>query len=193
MLSKELRALEWINNEKNETRKNEMLKHFNNRTVDVSGWFGRVYELANARVHSNKVKVAKQGAIDNHIKMVVNGKIKYVSAESKTNGGRIDELLNNSKIKFVIYSMDFTQHHKAGKHTAERNEERIIEPVVIPKDLFVNKLYEFKAIKAINKNGSIDGLGIQVSSKKWYEWLKDYPVLFDREWTYETWEFEGLE
>lgn len=162
--------------------------------TDDPGRYGRMKELVWARDKSRKTSVSKQGEIDIHVKFInETGKAYYVPCEAKTNGGRVDELLNGSKAKYVVYDLHFVQKHKATKKHEAWDEIRMIEPVIIPKDLFLAKLKEFNAIKVINRNGEFDGYGIQVSSKKWYEWLADYPVKFDNENAYEEWEFEGLE
>ena len=162
---------------------------------DDPGRNGRIKELEWARDKSRKARVSKQGEIDIHVKFInENGKAYYVPCEAKTNGGRVDELLNGSKAKYVIYDLHFVQKHKATKKHDAYNEYRDLEqPVIIPTALFLAKLNEFGIIKAINKKGKFDGYGIQASSKKWFEWLSDYPVKFDNENAYETWEFEGLE
>lgn len=168
------------------------VKHLMNSADD--GRFGRAFELTCARTNSHKTSVSKQGQVDVSVKFIGgNGKVKYVPCEAKTNGGRVDELLNGSKAKYVIYRLEFVQKHKASKTREAWDEVRTVEPVIIPKALFLAKLKEFNAIKVINRNGEFDGYGIQVSSKKWYEWLADYPVKFDNENAYEEWEFEGLE
>ena len=178
---------------KYETIRNaEMARHANN--INDDGRNGRKFELECARANSRKIKVAEQNEIDVYVKFISeNGKPYYVPCECKTNGGRVDELLNGSKAQYVIYRLDTTQKHKASKKHAEYIEVRKVEPVIIPKALFLAKLVEFNAIKAINRNGELDGYGIQVSSKKWFEWLSEYPVKFDNESAYEVWEFEGLE
>lgn len=174
------------------TRNANMARHLMNNADD--GRFGRAFELTCARLNSHKTCVSKQGQVDVSVKFVDdNGKVKYVPCEAKTNGGRVDELLNGSKAKYVIYRLEFVQKHKASKTREAWDEVRTVEPVIIPKALFLAKLKEFNAIKVINRNGEFDGYGIQVSSKKWYEWLADYPVKFDNENVYEEWEFEGLE
>ena len=173
-------------------RNTNIVKHLMNNADD--GRFGRAFELTCARLNSRKTSVSKQGQVDVSVKFIDgNGKVKYVPCEAKTNGGRVDELLNGSKAKYVIYRLDFVQKHKASKTREAWDEVRTVAPVIIPKALFLAKLKEFNAIKVINRNGEFDGYGIQASSKKWYEWLSDYPVKFDNENAYEAWEFEGLE
>lgn len=175
-----------------ERRKNAIAHHENN--ANDQGGRGRAFELMCAREKSHKCKVSEQNEIDVYIKMEVNGKIAYVPAECKTNGGRVDELLNGTtKAKFIIYRLDFTQKLKNSV------DVRTIPPVVIPVDLFLALLHEVNAIKAINKKGLLDGYGIQVSSKKLYNRLLAYIenygdcVLFDNEKTFDDWAFEGIE
>ena len=159
------------------------------------GRFGRVHELKCARTNSRKTSVSKQGQVDIHVKFIDgNGKAYYVPCEAKTGGGRIDELLSGSKAQYVVYDLHFVQKHKATKkHDAWEEHRDLEQPVIIPTALFLAKLNEFGIIKAINKKGKFDGYGIQASSKKWFEWLSDYPVKFDNENAYEEWEFDGLE
>ena len=84
-----------------------------NPAID-SGYFGRVTENQCARPKSRKKCVSSAGQADVHVKY--NGR--YVPAEVKTNGGRVDSLLDGSnKSKFVIYVMEYVQRHKAGKKT----------------------------------------------------------------------------
>lgn len=174
--------------------RDEKIKKYLANSADC-GRFGRAFELSCARDKSRKNKVSEQNETDIFIKMLcADGKIRYIPAEAKTNGGRVDELLNGSKSKYVVYDLHFVQKHKAGKNTQAWEEQRDLPcPVIIPTDLFLRKLQEFNAIKPINRNGKLDGYGIQVSSKKWFDWLMEYPVTFDREITVEWWELEGLE
>lgn len=155
---------------------------------------GDVFELKCTRKRSRKVTVAKQGETDVFVKFSINGKIHYVPAECKTTGGRIGSLLDGSNdAKYVIYELDFIQKRKPTKTQPAREEHRHVGPVIIPTDLFVAKLREFNAIKAMNRNGQPDGdYAIQPSSKRWYEWLSEWPVEFHRDWTYEECDFEGL-
>lgn len=167
---------------------------FHENNLKDSGGRGKAFEIACAREKSHKTRVAEQNEIDVHIKMEINGKIAYVPAECKTNGGRVDEMLNGTtKAKFVIYRLEFTQKLKNSV------DVRIVPPVVIPTDLFMAMLENLGIIKAINRNGVLDGYGIQVSSKKLYITLQNYiedyaeAVLFDNSKTFEEWELEGLE
>ena len=164
------------------------------------GAMGRAFELSCARTGSRKVSVSKQGQTDVSVKVLVNGKAKYLPAECKTNGGRVNDLLDGSnKSAFVIYRLDFTQKFKATKTAPAREEARHVPPVIIPTDLFVAMLIDCNAIKAIGHGGVQDGIAIQPSSKRMYERLIAYidnygeAVLFDNTKTYEAWDFEGLE
>lgn len=157
---------------------------------------GRAFELKVTLDGSAKVRVSAQGKVDVHIRLMnENGKVTYAPAEAKTNGGRVEELLNGSKVQYVIYAMEQVAVPQGKKAKAEGKpvEYRNIAPVVIPKELFLAKLAEFNAIKVINRNGEPEGYGIQVTSKKWYEWLAEYPVIWEQGYTYEPWMFEGLE
>lgn len=159
-----------------------------NPAID-SGYFGRITENQYARPKSRKKCVSSAGQADVHIKY--NGR--YVPAEVKTNGGRVDSLLDGSnKSKFVIYVMEYVQRHKAGKKTEAWEERRSIGPLIIPTALFLNCLQEVNAIKTVNKHGEYDGLGIQVSSKKLYQRLLQWPVEYDRTRDYTSADFEGL-
>lgn len=157
------------------------------------GAYGRAFELACARPYSKKTTVSKQGKTDVCIKVIFDGKARYLPAECKTNGGRVDDLLSGvNKSKFVIYKLSFTQKLK------DRTDERKIPAVVIPTDLFLNMLKECNALKEIRHNGIVDGIAIQPSSKKMYNRLKAYALnytdmVFNPTAEFESWQFEGLE
>ena len=184
---------------KYETIRNENITTILNNTAD-DGRNGRAFELSCARVNSRKTCVSKQGKTDISIKIEINGKIRYIPAECKTNGGRVDDLLDGkNKSAFVIYRLQFVQKHKASKTAPAWDEIRSIPAVVMPTDLFLQMLTECNAIKAVAHNGVQDGLAIQPSSKKMFERLTAYIenygdcVLFDRERTYADFDFEDLE
>ena len=182
-----------------EQNRAEKISEILQNTAD-SGRFGRAFELSCARVYSTKTCVSKQGQKDVSVKMEINGKIRYVPAECKTNGGRVDSLLNGeNKSPFIIYQLNFTQKHKATKTAPEWEEVRAVPAIIVPTDLFLQMLKECNALKAICHKGVQDGIGIQPSSKKMFERLTAYIenygdcVLFDRERTYADFDFEGLE
>lgn len=161
------------------------------------GRFGRAKEIERARVLSRKDFVAGQGKIDNHVKFSADNKrgYEYVPAESKTSGGRVNDLLDGSnKSKFVIYSLYFEQVHKPCKKHDGYVEVREVSDKIIPTSLFISKLKEFGALKKVNHGGEWDGgIAIQPSNKQWFLWLQEYPVNYNNEDVYEYWEFEGLE
>lgn len=182
-----------------ETIRNTKTAEILENTAD-SGRFGRAFELECARVYSRKTCVSKQGKADISIKIEIDGKIRYIPAECKTNGGRVDDLLNGkNKSAFVIYRLEFTQKHKATKTAPAREEKRLVPAIIVPTALFLQMLTECNAIKEVAHNGIVDGLAIQPSSKKMFERLTAYIdnygdcVLFDRERTYCDYDFEGLE
>lgn len=161
---------------------------------------GRAKELLRARKLSRKTTVSKQGKTDNYVAIRYGEKIRYIGAESKTNGGRVENILNGTqKEKFVIYSLEFTQKYKATKTAPAREEKREIPDIIIPTALFRSLLLELKCYKNMSHDGKIDGIGIQPSSKKLYERLTAYienygeSVLFNPDKVYDSWELEDLE
>jgi hypothetical protein len=163
------------------------------------GAYGRAFELMCAREKSRKTCVSKQGQVDVSVRVVVNGKVRYVPAECKTNGGRVESLLNGTnKSRFVIYELNFTQKHKATKKAEAWEEIRSVPALLIPTALFTAMLIDCNAIKEIRHGGEVDGIGIQPSSKRMYERLTAYAenfpdMKFSPEAEYEDWMFEGLE
>lgn len=159
-----------------------------NPAIDC-GALGRVFENECARPHSHKQSVSGAGKADVYISY--NGH--FIPAECKTNGGRIDPLMDGTnKSKFVIYRLDIVQRHKAGKKVQAWDERRYIGPVIIPTTLFLTCLEDVGAIKPVNKSGKLDGYAIQCSSKKLYDRLSAWPVEFDRLRNYTSADFEGL-
>ena len=160
---------------------------------------GRAFELMCAREKSHKVSVAKQGKTDVSVRVVINGKVRYMPAECKTNGGRVNDLLDGSnKSRFVIYKLDFVQKHKATKKAEAWEEIRSTPALLIPTNLFTAMLIECNAIKEVRHDGEVDGIAIQPSSKRMFERLiayaENFPDMeFSPEADYEDWMFEGLE
>lgn len=185
--------------EKYEAERQATIARLLSNTTD-DGRFGRIFEVECARSLSAKTTVSAQGRVDVSIKMEVNGSIKYIPAECKTNGGRVDDLLNGSNhAKFVIYRLATTQKHKASKKSEAWVEPRVVPAVIIPTALFLEMLQDCKALKAVAHNGVQDGIAIQCSSKKMYERLTAYvdnyggSVVFDRDEVYSIEEFDDLE
>ena len=180
---------------KTKTRGNRTMKNFDKRCAEIEriaesvsdGANGRIFELECASEFSRKTRVSKQGEADIHIKYERGTR----PAECKTNGGRIGSLYAKDAPLFVIYRLDWTQHRKPTK--AKPNGFCVsvyVEPKIIPTALFLAKLAEFGAIKSTN--GTNPEPAIQVSSKKWHEWLASYPVNYDSARRYTASDFEGL-
>jgi hypothetical protein len=168
--------------------------------VDDPGRFGRAKELLRARPNSKKTEVAKQGETDNHVAIRYGEKIRYVKAESKTNGGRVDKILDGTQTEeYVIYSLHFIQKYRPTKTAPAREEIRDIPDIIIPMELFRSLLLELGCYKDIAHDGIKDGIGIQPSSKKLFLRLQAYidnygeSVLFNNTKVFDSWELEGLE
>ena len=180
-----------------EQRTNAIARELSN--AHNPGAMGRAFELSCARAGSRKTCVSKQGQVDVSVKVIVNGKARYMPAECKVNGGRVETLLNGSnKSAFVIYQLTFVQKHKATKKAEAWEEIRSVPAVIVPTALFLQMLIDCNAIKEIRHGGEVDGIGIQPSSKRMYERLTAYTenfpdMVFNPEATYEDWMFEGLE
>ena len=129
--------------------------------------------------------------LDNDYIRTVRRYLDDYTARKETNPD-LDPYREQVKSKFVIYAMDYIQHHKAGKRTEAWEERRAVGPLIIRTALFLNCLQEVNAIKTVNKCGVYDGLGIQVSSLKLYQRLLQWPVEYDRTRDYTSADFEGL-
>lgn len=172
---------------KNAKARMEEIARIAREEVNNDGRYGKMFEIECRSINSRKVKVAKQGETDVFVK-VGKGTVK---AEAKTNGGRVESLYSAKAPKFVIYKMDYNLKHPACKSKGEWYERRTTEPLLIPTELFLRKLSEFGALKSTN--GKNPETAIQVSNKKFYEWLCDYPVIYDNKHRFELWEFDGLD
>lgn len=164
----------------------EILRHKLNVDHDP-GAYGRIFELECASAGSRKTHVSRQGQADVFIHY--NGG--NYAAECKTNGGRIGSLRKKGAPRFVVYRLYFVQHHKAGKTVAAWDEVREIDPVIIPTEIFLAALDRFKATKSTN--GKNPEEAIQPSSKKFFEWLLDWPIPYIPGEHYTADDFEGLE
>lgn len=157
------------------------------------GNYGCLAEILTATTNSKKLTISNVGKADCFIKYrCANGSVIPVIVERKTNGGRIKTIetdfskAENMNGKYVVYSMDVCNSTTSYLH-------RHVDAVVIPKALFISKLIEFNAIKTVRHNGIIDGYAIQVSNKPFYNWLIDYPIVYDRNAVYSDDDFEGLD
>lgn len=157
------------------------------------GCMGCVAEMLTATTGSKKETISNAGRFDCYIKFcTADGRIIPVPVERKTNGGRVEtfetEFSKAEKMagRYVVYSLDICNSGTNGMR-------RFVPAVVIPRKLFIEKLREFNAIKAMRHGGEIDGFGIQATSKKFYLWLADWPIVYDRNAVYTDDDFEGLE
>lgn len=166
-------------------REAEIARHLANTERDM-GARGRAFELSCASAGSHKTRVSKQGEADVFIRFERGN----YRAECKTNGGRISALRAPNAPRFVIYRLDFVQKHKATKSAPAWDEERHIDPVLIPTAVFLAALDRFGATKSTNGNHPEEA--IQVSSKKFFEWLLDWPIPYTPGTHYTADDFEGL-
>lgn len=157
-------------------RKDNALRHFDNIDND-NGAVGRIREILAKSAHSKQVNFAKQGKADCFVWL----DDKRYNAEYKTNGGRIGSLYTAKAPRFVVYEMDVcnagTSHHR-----------RVIEPVVMKTEFFLEMLAECGAIKSTN--GKNPEPAIQVTSKTLYVHLSDYSLRYDPNRRYTVEDFE---
>lgn len=164
----------------NEIRQKNIERILSNKTDD--GRKGKAFEIELSRNRSKKITVAGINENDNTAKFLINGTIHYIPVEVKTNGGRIDNILDK---KYVVYKLDLC-------NSTTSNKRRHIDPVIIPSQIFVDFLYSINAVKVINKKGVFDGYGIQANSKKLYLALLDWIIPYDKDTVYTTDDFDGL-
>ena len=173
-------------------RKQRQLKieFWQSRINTNDGAKGKIFELECATKNSRKTDIGEVNESDVYIH--VGGKNANIKAEVKTNGGRIEKKKKKKNpAKYVIYRLDIDIKLPAGKTRPARIEHRHIDPVVIPTDVFINALIRFNAIK--NTNGKQPERAIQVTSKKLYNWLLEWPIPYDPTLIYQISDFEGLE
>lgn len=152
-----------------------------------NGAAGRVFELMNARDGSLKHGVSKGKQADNYVSIIQSdGTKKRYELESKTNGGRVDEVmekLSRGREFFVAYSLSI-----CNKSTG--NKVRETAPIVCPASTFIAALEECGALKAVNgRDGQQNGIAIQVTKKAWFSWVDSYPVKWDRDFDYSWYDF----
>ena len=173
---------------KYEKMREEKIAWYQSRIGINPGAIGKIEELRSVTSSSRKTAVALQGEADIYIH--IGSKRSNVPAERKTNGGRIGSLRKPDAPRYVVYSMRFVQKHKAGKHTEAYDEVREIDPVLIPTAVFLAALDRFHATKSTNGRNPEEA--IQVSSKKFFEWLLDWPIPYTPGTVYTEDDFEGL-
>lgn len=161
-------------------RKEKALFHLENSNDD--GRFGKVAEILAKSNGSKARNYAKQGKADCFVWIEdENGKRHRYNAECKTNGGRISSLRSKNAPPFVVYSMDLCNSTTKGKR-------RVIAPVVMRTEFFLNLLDSLSATK--RTNGAHDEEAIQSSNKGLYLALLDYPVTYDPNETYYESDFD---
>lgn len=141
---------------------------------------GRAFEILCSRAGSRKNEVAAQNADDCKVKCIVNGKVKYIAAECKTNGGRIEKqirALRNGHDTLFIYALDIC-------NKGTNNLRRRVKPRIGYFSDFLAICEECGALKSTN--GTNPEIAIQASSKKLYIALDGYGVPFDNEKTIEV-------
>ena len=152
-----------------------------------NGAAGRVFELMNARDGSMKCGVSQGKIADNYISIIQpDGSKKRYELESKTNGGRVDEVmekLERGREFFVAYRLSICNSTTGGKL-------RETAAIICPASVFIDALKECNALRVINgKDKQPNGISIQVSKKAWFEWVDNYPVKWDRDFDYSWYDF----
>lgn len=159
-----------------------------------NGAHGRMMELLAASDNSRKTEVAPKGKRDVFIRWKnEQGQSVSKPVERKTSGGRLtQEMVEASSTELIVYSLNV-------KNDNTRKGRRIIEPIIMPMNLFMEILLTHGSINERtrkNKDTGVthhEGFGIQAGLKTWYEALKDYPVKFDPNHQYSWQDFEGIE
>lgn len=149
-------------------------KAYNHYVINLfngnDGALGTLQEALKRRPRSNKWNGARSGqetAPQADITAKIDGKL--IAVESKTNGGRIDDI----KDKYIVYSINI--NNSTGKC--------YIAPRIMRTETFLNALACFNAVKVINKKGEFSGYGIQCSKRGLWKWLEQMP-LYEREREY---------
>lgn len=158
-----------------------------------SGAGGCSQELKNATPASRKTDVSAQGKIDNYVSIYSDGKAHRYEAESKTNGGRLDHIIElatamrkGKRTAFVLYTLDVCNANTG-------YSLRHADTIIVPADVFMNAVERIGAVKTNRHNGVIRGYSLQHTLKAWYDWCVEYPVKYQPTERYEAWEFVGVE
>ncbi len=172
------------------TRKALCQKYLEN--IKDDGRFGRIDELISVKPSSRKTRVSKQGKTDITIRFNNGNKIVNKAVERKTNGGRIEDLIQafeKGNDKLIAYKIDYTVKHTLKDGTIK--EEIRKADILALFSQFYNMLEEVGAIKWTNGNNN--ERAIQVSSKKMFDRLLDWVIPFDVNNVYSIDDFEGLQ
>lgn len=196
MAKKTIQELNQIKAARNDARREDSIAYYLSNPAD-DGRHGKAFEVACSRPLSAKTRIAKQGETDVSVKFDIDGKVRYIAAEAKTNEGRVESLLTGkNRSKYTIYRLDFVQKHKGGK-SGPWEEHKRIPAVIIPTAVFVAALRRFNALHIVRNKRSGDGIAVQKSNKLLYEWLTyyvdQYGLTFDREAVYYPSDFDGIE
>lgn len=150
-----------------------------------NGAFGKSLELTLTRDKSLKTRVSKETNSDNYFSFNNGSKRIAKAVEVKTNGGRIGKIIKaveKGKNGYVIYQLNVC-------NSTTKNKLRYTDPLIMTYEKFVNALIECGAIRTLVKDG-VQEYAIQPSNKAWYEWLLDYPVIYDINEVYSDIDFE---
>lgn len=159
-------AIEMLNAERVKTDK------FNN------GLYGDIFELLGRASDNKNVKVATQGKADGYKAM--NGRRRAV--EFKTQDGRIGFLYNGSRVQFVVYQCFITEKHHGVK------TETPSQTVIMTKAQFKQAVKEYATV-----SNHTDGEPFIRVNKKWYNFINNWYIPYDRNETYTIDDFDGLE
>lgn len=150
-----------------------------------NGAYGKSLELTLTRDKSLKTRVSKEMNSDNYFSYNNGEKIVAKPVEVKTNGGRIGKIYDRYKKGhngYIIYQLNVC-------NSTTKNQLRYTEPLIMTYETFINALEKCGAIRTLKKNG-VSELAVQPSNKAWYEFLLDYPVLYDVNEVYSDIDFE---
>lgn len=142
----------------------QLIEYLENNPNGDDGAKGKIFELLTAHDKSKKRAVAKANEKDTYIRWHNGEKIVYRPAEAKTNGGRVDNLLQAGDETLVIYMLEMNNSNTLYK-------TREVEPLLFTVAEFRTILNRMDLIRDIKRDGELDGHGIQASLKPWYEYL----------------------
>lgn len=165
--------------------RNEMIKRLLANEKD-DGRFGRAFEVECQGHYSRKTGVAVAGKADIHILIDMMPR----PAECKTNGGRVESLYAEGAPKWVIYRMDAKQKRHS-KALGEFYVNWEVPAKVIPTNVFLAALERHNAVKSTN--GTNPERAIQVFNRGFWEWLRAWPIEFEKGRNYHTADFAGLD
>lgn len=137
------------------------------------------FECHSSRDKRDKIGKNKNDDISVYIDLG-NGYCRKERAECKTNGGRIDhiiEAVEKGKEFMVIYELALMNSTTGGKYV-------YIPAVYCPASKFIEILTDCKAIKTVNKKGEFDGYAIQPSKRNFWKALEQLPRFRKNEFLY---------